>query len=143
VLRYHGSGRTKVVARLPAGLRYAGVAVLGRKIYVAGGLTPSGETAAVDAVDLRSGAVHRIATLPTPIAYAALVAFRGALYLVGGKSSTATPLATVLRIDPLSGRVTRAAALPQPLAEPAAVARAGDIVVIGGENSNLVYSLRP
>ena len=40
-----------LVTRLPAGLRYAGVAALDGKIYVAGGLTTSGDTGAVLAVD--------------------------------------------------------------------------------------------
>ena len=89
----------------------------------------------------RTGAVRRVATLPAPTAYGALVAFRGALYLIGGKSAAGVPLTSVLRIDPASGRVARVATLPRPLAEPAAVARAGDVIVVGGENSNAVYSL--
>jgi hypothetical protein len=143
VLRYVGSGKTKTAARLPEGLRYAGVAALGETIYVAGGLTTSGETGAVDAVDVRTGAVRQVATLPAPTAYGALVAFRGVLYFVGGTSAGGTPFAAVLRIDPASGKVTRAATLPQPLASPVAVARAGDIIVAGGDNSDRIYSLRP
>jgi len=143
VLRYLGGGRTATAARLPAGLRYAGVAALGGTIYVAGGLTTGGETAAVDAVDVGTGAVRQVATLPSPVAYGALVAFRGALYLVGGKSAAGAPLASVLRIDPASGGVARVATLPRPLAEPAAVARAGDMIVVGGEGSDAVYRLRP
>jgi N-acetylneuraminic acid mutarotase len=143
VLRYLGSGHTTTAARLPTGLRYAGVAALGGKLYVAGGVTTGGETDAVEAVDVRTGAVRQIATLPAPTAYGALVGFHGALYLIGGKSGGGTPLASVLRIDPVSGRVTRAATLPQPLAEPAAVTRARDVIVVGGESSSAVYSLRP
>jgi len=141
VLRYLGSGHTTTAARLPAGLRYAGVASIGRTIYVAGGLTVNGETAAVDAVDVRTGAVRTVATLPAPSAYGALVAFRGALYLIGGKSAAGAPLASVLKIDPNSGGIARVATLPHALAEPAAVARTGDIVVVGGENSDAVYSI--
>ena len=143
VLRYTGAGHTATAARLPTGLRYAGVAALGKTIYVAGGLTTAGETDAVDAVDPATGTVRRIATLPAPNAYGALVAFRGALYLIGGKSAAGTPVANVLRIDPVSGRVAGAASLPSPLAEPAAAARAGDVIVVGGEGSGAVYSLRP
>jgi hypothetical protein len=143
VLRYTGAGHTTTVARLPSGLRYAGVAALGNRIYVAGGLTTGGETAAVDAVDPRTGSVRRVATLPVPTAYGALVAFRGALYLIGGKTAAGTPLATVERIDPATGQVSHPVVLPRPLAEPAAVARAGDVIVVGGEGSNAVYSLRP
>ena len=65
VLRYLGSGRTAVAARLPVGLRYAGVAAIGNTIYVAGGLTPSGETTDVLAIVPSTGRVRRIATLPS------------------------------------------------------------------------------
>ena len=40
-----------LVTRLPAGLRYAGVAALDGKIYVAGGVTPAGESDSVFVVD--------------------------------------------------------------------------------------------
>jgi len=57
-----------VVARLPAGLRYAGVAALSGLIYVAGGVTPSGESDAVLAIaqygstrSLNAGAAAAIA----------------------------------------------------------------------------------
>ena len=141
VLRYLGAGRTTTAARLPAGLRYAGVAALGGKIYVAGGLTTAGETTAVYAVDPRTGRSGGIATLPTPSAY--------------GRSSPSTgrPLPD-RRQDgrrdaarhgsphrPGIGTRPAVATLPRPLAEPAAVARAGDVIVVGGENSNAVYRL--
>ena len=100
VLRYDGGGRTSTVARLPEGLRYAGVAALDGTIYVAGGLTTAGETSAVLAVDPASGHVRRVATLRSPIAYGALVAFQRRLFMIGGKTSAGIALATVQRIDP-------------------------------------------
>jgi hypothetical protein len=142
VLRYLGSGRTAVAARMPVGLRYAGVAAVGNTIYVAGGLTPSGETDGVLAITPSTGRVRRVATLPEPRAYGALVASHGELLLIGGKSDAGTATAQILRIDPASGRVTVAGRLPQALAEPAAVARGDDVVVIGGEGSRAIYSLR-
>jgi hypothetical protein len=143
VLRYAGAGRTVTVARLPTGLRYAGVAALNGIVYVAGGLSTNGETAAVFAVDPVGGSVRRVATLPAPNAYGALVAFDGSLFLIGGKTPAGTAVATVLRIDPGTHRVTVAGKLPRALAEPAAVARAGDVVVVGGEGSPAVLSLKP
>jgi hypothetical protein len=47
ILRYCGGGKTTTVARLPKGTRYAGVAALRGRIYVAGGLTARGITDAV------------------------------------------------------------------------------------------------
>ena len=142
VLRYRGSGNVTSVARLPVGLRYAGVAAIGGTIYVAGGLGTAGETDRVFAVVPSTGSVRQVASLPSPRAYGALVAFHGALLFIGGKSDTGVASAQVLRIDPRTGHVTLAAHLPQPLAEPAAVSRSNDVIVVGGEGSNAVYSLR-
>ena len=131
------------MARLPAGLRYAGVAALGGRIYVAGGLTTGGETAAIYAVDPVAHTVRRIGALPAPTAYGALVPFGGALYYVGGKTSSGTPLSTVLRIDPQSGKTT-VAARPPARSRRAGRGRApAQIVVLGGEGSNAVYELTP
>jgi hypothetical protein len=142
ILRYSRTGTTTTVARLPAGLRYAGVTAIGKTIYVAGGLTQTGETDRVFSVVPSTGSVRQIATLPSPRAYGALVAYRGALLLIGGKSDSGTPSGDVVRIDPATGRVSVAARLPHPLAEPAAVARTNDVVVVGGEGSRAIYLLK-
>ena len=121
--------------RAPArGLRYAGIATLGGKIYVAGGVTTNGESSAVYAFDPATGTVRRVARLPTPEAHAALAALGGSLYLAGGRS--------VLRIDPVHGSVGRAASLPQALTDPNAVALGGRLVLVGGGTS-AVYELVP
>jgi outer membrane protein assembly factor BamB len=122
------------VARLPTGTRYAGVAAIGHTIYVAGGLTSSGPSSSVYAIDVDARTVKQVATLPVPEDHAALVALRGRLYLVGGTR--------VLRIDPASGRVSETARLPETLTDPAAVAVGGRIVILGGGTS-AVYALRP
>src|SRR5205814_3450761 len=98
-----------LVARLPVGLRYAGVAALGGRVYVVGGVTTAGPSDAVYAFDPRTRLVSHVATLPAPVAHAPLVALGGALYLVGGDGRD-----TVLRIGP-SGAVTAAGRLPAPL----------------------------
>jgi DNA-binding beta-propeller fold protein YncE len=129
VLRYPGA---KVVARLPDGTRYAGVAALNGRIYVAGGLTTGGASDRVYEV-APGGGVRQIATLPQPLDHAGMAALGGRLYLVGGTR--------ILRIDP-SGAVSVAARLPVPLADPAVVAVGGRIVIVGGGTSS-VYAFRP
>jgi N-acetylneuraminic acid mutarotase len=143
VLRFRPGLTPRLVARLPVGLRYSAVAAEGRKIYVAGGLAQAGETRAVFAVDPGTGAVRRIATLPFPVAHAALASLAGSLYLIGGRSSTGSGLASVLRIDPATGRISRAGRLHRPLQDPAAVTLGDEIVVIGGEGSSAVLALTP
>ena len=116
----------------------------GRTIYVAGGVTPAGESDAV--VSVSGGRVRRIATLPAPSAHAPLVAFGKSLYLVGGTDAEGHPLDRILRIDPSTGAVTLAGRVPSPLANAAAIAVGGRIVVLGGEGvaaSADVLELRP
>jgi hypothetical protein len=143
VLRFRPGKAPVLVTRLPVGLRYAGVAALGGTIYVAGGLSPTGETRGVYAIDSAARTVHRIGTLPFAVAHAALAPVHGALYLVGGRSSSGTALAGVLRIDPSTGAVSRAGRLPRPLEDPAAVAERGRAIILGGAGSSAVYALSP
>ncbi len=76
ILRYAPPGTTTVVARLPQGTRYAGVAAIGRTIYVAGGLTTSGASRAIYALPL-GGKLRDIGRLPKPEDHAALAAVNG------------------------------------------------------------------
>ena len=144
VLRLRPGRLPELIARLPLGLRYAGVAALKGTIYIAGGMTTTGASDAVFAVDPRRRAVRRVATLPSPIAHAPLAALRGNLYLIGGADTTGAPLARILRIDPTAGTVAVAGRLPSALADPAAVGDGRRIVVLGGAAANLsaaVYAL--
>jgi outer membrane protein assembly factor BamB len=139
ILRLGSHDRTAVVARLPAGTRYAGVAGLGGAIYVAGGVTESGPSTAVYRVDVRTGRVAHIGRLPRPLAHAPLVAADRALWLVGGDGSR-----SVLRIDPRTGRVSLAGRLPTNLSNAAAMPFEGShIVVLGGDGSAAVWELTP
>jgi hypothetical protein len=133
ILRVGSVDRTTTVARLPVGLRYAGVAQLGGKIYIAGGVTPQGDSRNVYVFDPGSARVRKVATLPAPEAHAALAALGGSLYLVGGRA--------VLQIDPRDGSVSRVARLPQTLADANAVTIGNTIVIVGG-GTHGVYTLR-
>jgi N-acetylneuraminic acid mutarotase len=132
VLRFRPGRAAGLVTRLPAGLRYAGVAALDGKIYVAGGVTPAGESDSVFVVDPARGTVRRLGTLPAPVAHAPLVALGGKLYLVGGTTSGGAPVARIVRIDPWSGSTTVAGRLPHPLADSAAVRVGSRAIVLGG-----------
>lgn len=127
ILRYPGE---HVVTRLPNGTRYAGVAAIGKTIYVAGGITTGGTSDAIYAV---TNHVRQIGTLPAPEAHAGMAALGGALYYVGGRR--------VLRIT-TSGNVSTAATLPVSLADPAVVTIGHSLVIVGG-GTNAVYSFTP
>jgi hypothetical protein len=132
VLRVGPETRTTTVARLPAGLRYAGVTAAGTTIAVAGGLTPSGEAAAIRLVNPASGSVRRLGTLPRPVAHAPLVAVGDTLYLIGGTSPAGKPTRAIYRIDARSGAVRLAGRFPAPLADAAAVTLGSRVVVLDG-----------
>lgn len=134
ILRYNFyDGTTTVMARLPQGTRYAGVTRIGSTVYVAGGLTTSGNSRAVYAFKV-GGKLRQIATLPAPEDHAALAALGSTLYLVGGRK--------VLAIDAHTGKVTVAARLPASLADPTATTVGEEIVVAGG-GTNGVWTLTP
>jgi hypothetical protein len=141
ILRYRPGHTPTLLARLPVGLRYAGVAALGSRIYVAGGLTTAGASDAVYAVGVRTKTVTQVATLPTPVAHAPLVAVGDRLYLVGGVDSSGRNRSSILAIDPAAGTVAAAGSLPAPLADAAAVAIGGKAYVVGGSGSSAVLQL--
>jgi outer membrane protein assembly factor BamB len=146
ILRFRPGNGLPVAARLPHGLRYAGVAAIGRTIYVAGGLTTGGESRSVYAVDTSGRTVRRIARLPQPLAHAPMAAARGKLYLIGGTSSAGAPSTAILSIDPSSGQVRRSGKLPRPLADATAVSVGGSVYVLGGAGdspSRAVLRLTP
>jgi hypothetical protein len=120
-----------VVARLPEGTRYAGVAAIGRTIYVAGGLTSAGTTRNIYAVTSR---VRLIGRLPKPQAHAALAALNGTLYYVGGRK--------ILAIDPRTAKSTIAARLPAFLTDPCVVTSGNELVIAGG-GTNGIWAFRP
>ena len=136
ILAFRG-GPPTLAARLPVGLRYAGVASLGGLVYVAGGITTLGTSSAVYSFDPATGVVDQVATLPRPVAYAPLVALGNELYLIGGDGSSA-----IERIAP-TGSVSLAGHLPTQLANAAAVTIAGSIYVFGGDGSDAVLRIVP
>jgi polysaccharide export outer membrane protein len=123
----------------PGGYHLTSSMTVMQLIAVSGGVTEFGRSDAVYRVEVQSGQVSRIATLPQPTAHAPLVAALGALWLVGGDGSR-----SILRIDPTSGRVSRAGRLPKALANAAAVKLAdGRVAVLGGDGSGVVWAFEP
>lgn len=83
------TGRTRVVGTLPAPLAHARAAVLGDQVYVLGGRTPAGPTAAIQRFDSRIEALTMAGTLPRPVADAAGATIGGTVYLAGGMAAKA------------------------------------------------------
>ena len=88
VFQWTAGQALSVAAVLPVGLRYAAITVDGPQIVVAGGRTPTGESAAVYAVNPVTGHVSTWPSLPTPLAYAGAAVLSGHLWVVGGQTTT-------------------------------------------------------
>jgi hypothetical protein len=138
VLRVSPPGGASLVGRLPAGTRAAAVGVVGARLIVAGGVTTSGPTRAIYAVDLQSGSVTRIGSLPQPIAGAAIVRLAGALYLLGGTGPGGAVSTAIVRIDPVHGTATAVGNAPAAAAGAAGVTTGAGALLVAGRT---VYRL--
>ena len=79
--------RFHTIARLLVAVRYPAVAVVGGIVYVIGGSTPTGDSAEVQAIDPRSGAVRIVAHLAHGLAHGAALVVGGALLIAGGRTA--------------------------------------------------------
>jgi N-acetylneuraminic acid mutarotase len=118
---------------LPAPRKAAGAAVLGRTIYLAGGVAAGGLARAMLAYDTKR---RRWLTLPgpTPREHLAVTASRGRVYAIAGRTSGLdTNLALVESWAPGEKRWRREAPVPEPRGGTGAAAVGGTIVSVGGE----------
>ena len=126
----------RVAGRLPVPVRYAGAAAAAGRIWVFGGQTTAGGSAATDViqrVDPASGAAAVAGHLPQPVAGAAVFSLGGQIYVAGGATATGTSR-TVYRFDPATSRVSVAGELPVPAAYAAAAVTGGTGYLLGGED---------
>jgi hypothetical protein len=131
VLRWTPPGRLATVVTLPVGVRYAAAAWYSHRLIIAGGLTPTGPTAAVVAVNLATGRWIRWPSLPLALYHAALVVFDHRLVLVGGEAS-GSPVRSVWIYQPQSRRWVPGPPLPTPTADGAAAVFQGHLWYLGG-----------
>src|SRR5205085_9579093 len=105
-------------------------AAVGRRVVLAGGLTPADTSS--DAVAADVGSRERLLSrLPGAQHDAAAVALGRQIYLFGGGNG-AVQLDHVLRVDPVSGAVHDAGRLPVAASDVAAAAIGGTAYVVGG-----------
>jgi hypothetical protein len=124
----------RVVARLPAQLRYAAVAAVGDRIVIAGGSEPSGlASRAVLVYEPATNRVACIGNLPAPTTHAAAASLGGVAYIVGGRGDAiGTPTARIVGIDLAVPRVRAAGRLSSPRSDVTAVALGKRILLAGG-----------
>jgi N-acetylneuraminic acid mutarotase len=115
----------------------AGSAVIGNKLYVAGGQSVSGDTATLEVYDPTTDSWTTKASMPTPRRWPAVEAIDGLLYVVGGIMDIPGPFTvfTTLEVyDPTSDTWTARAPLPTPLHSMASGVIDGKLYLAGGFN---------
>lgn len=118
----------------PTPVSRAAAALLGEKIYVAGGRAADGRPVdLLEAYDPRADRWEQRAALPAALEGHALVALDGRLYLFGGWDG-ARPRAEVYSYDPALDRWEARTPLPSPRAHVAAAAMEGKILLAGGQS---------
>lgn len=135
------------VAQLPGGFAHGGWASDGESLWLAGGLERSGPSRAVRRIDLTTGRVKTVATLPEPRTYCGSAVLDGALWVVGGSPDEADlsgARATVWRID-LVTQALRALRDPGPaMINPLVLSLGGELHVLpGGVWSATTQRLEP
>ena len=96
------TGLSKVAGTLPAPLAHARAVAFGDQVYVVGGSTPKGPTAAIQRFDPRTGGLSPAGNLPGPVADPAAATIGGTSYLAGGIAAgpPAGPLAQIVTVSP-------------------------------------------
>ena len=136
------NGRTFTkVATLPVPVRYAAVAGAGKRIWVFGGLTPAGNSRAIQRVNLATGTTAIVGHLPVPISAATAVTLAGRIFIAGGQvtrggGARLAASGKVLAYDPVHRRVTTVGRLPVAVTNAAAAVIGGTAYLVGGNNGN-------
>lgn len=122
-----------VLGRLPAGVRYAGVAQMGHDVWVLGGETDQRELSEVYRVDTTTGHVQDVGRLPAPLGHEAVVPVGRRLLVLGGRTAPHATTAAMWWFDTDTHRWKRAGRLPEPVADAATVVRGNQAWLLGGE----------
>lgn len=141
ILRFYGPQDTRLIARLPFGVRNAAATFFERRVYVAGGMTANGPTRAIFRINLRTRTVEQIGLLPRAVSRAVLVASHGNLYLLGGNTGGAArqqasgkALRFIVQINPKTGKATTVGQMEWPLQDVVALRFGRGVLAVDGGN---------
>jgi hypothetical protein len=107
-------------------------AVVGDRLYVAGGQARLGVLRTLEFYDFGDRAWHSAPPMPSAREHVGGAAAGGYFYVVGGRSRVSDALRTVERYDPVRRRWDRLPGLPTPTGGLDAVGVEGRIVAVGG-----------
>jgi N-acetylneuraminic acid mutarotase len=125
----------------------AGTAVVGNKLYVAGGApktfgveAPGSPYGTLEIYDFKTETWSTGPDMPVPRHHLVAAGLEGDLYVVGGRAglldtnNDVPPTGEFDRYDPQTGRWERLPAMPFPAGYPGIATAKGQIVVVGGED---------
>jgi len=133
VLRTSDGRHFHAIARLPHGVRYAGVALLDGQLWVLGGEASGQELREVWRVDLSSGQVTAVGRLPGPLGHEAVIPVDGRLLVLGGRTTSSTMTNRMWWFTPATRTWRKAGRLPYPLADAPTAQLGGVTYLVGGE----------
>ena len=120
------------LGRLRVPVRYPGVAVLGRDIWVFGGERSGTEVRVVQRIS-PDGRVRVVGRLPTPLGHEAAAVLGHRILVAGGRTAADTLTARMWWFDPATRRFTAAGSLPHRLADSGVAQERGAVWLVGGE----------
>jgi hypothetical protein len=126
--------RWERLAPMPTARGAAATAVVGDRLYVAGGMLRGRPLRALEAYDFGTGKWIRLSDLPEPLEHAPAAALGGDLYIVGGRNEETDALRDVFRYDPATDRWTESTPLPRESGGLEAMEVDGRLMAIGGGN---------
>ena len=134
IVAWRPGTRPRVVAHLPAALRYAAVCAAGDRLVIAGGSLETGR-AGTEVLSYRPGSsrVARIGKLPAPTTHAAAASLGGVAYVIGGRGSAlGSTSRRIVAVDPSAHRIWTAGRLDTARSDLAAATVGRRIVLAGG-----------
>ena len=135
VLMTRDGARFTVFARLPFAVRYPGVALAGRSVYLFGGATAAGPSNAIQVLDTTTGSARLVARLPYALTEASAFSLGGRLLIAGGMRG-GRPSAAILAFDPATGHTTAVGRLPRAVADAAVAVVGSTAYLVGGETGS-------
>ncbi len=127
------------LGRLAVPVRYGAVAAVGDAVYVFGGSAASGDSDAIQRIDVATGAVTVVGRLPAAVSEATAFVLGGRLLIAGGMRA-GRPTSAILAYDPVSGRTRAAGRLPVALADAGAAVVGSTAYLVGGETGRAYLS---
>jgi hypothetical protein len=122
------------LAPMPTARGAAATAVLGDRLYVAGGMLRGRALRIFEAYDFTSGRWTRLPDMPAAREHAPATVLGGSLYVVGGRDASSDALTTVFRYDPGKDRWSDSTPLPRASGGLEAIPVGDRLVALGGGN---------